>query len=33
MAPLFDDSECMAEEHLNDNTPLPQSAMTNNGKY
>ena len=33
MAPLFDDYECMGEEHLNNNTPLPQSAMTNNGKY
>jgi hypothetical protein len=23
MAPLFDDYECMAEEHLNDIAPLP----------
>jgi hypothetical protein len=30
---LFDDWECMEEEHLNDNTPLPQSVLTNNGKY
>ena len=33
MAPLFDDYECMAEEHLNDNAPVPQSVLTNNGKY
>jgi hypothetical protein len=32
MAPLFDDYECMGEENLNDNTPLPQSILTNNGK-
>jgi len=32
-APLFDDCECMAEEYPNDNTPLPQSVLTNNGKY
>jgi hypothetical protein len=31
--PLFDDYECMDEEHLNDNTPLPQSVLTINGKY
>jgi hypothetical protein len=33
MAPLFDDYECMVEEHLNDNAPLPQSVLTNNDKY
>jgi hypothetical protein len=33
LEPLFDDCECMAEEHLKDNTPLPQSVVTNNGKY
>jgi hypothetical protein len=33
MVPLDDDYEYMAEEHLNDNTRLPQSVLTNNGKY
>jgi len=30
MAPQFVDYECKAEEHINDNTPLPQSVLTNN---
>jgi len=33
MAPLFDEYNCMGEEHLNDNTSLPESVLTNNGKY
>ena len=27
------DGDCMAEDRVDANTPLPQSAMTNNGKY
>jgi hypothetical protein len=33
MTQLFDDGECMAEDRVDVNTPLPQSAVTNNGKY
>jgi hypothetical protein len=27
------DGDCMAEDQVDANTPLPQSVMTNNGKY
>jgi hypothetical protein len=27
------EGDCMAEDRVDANTPLPQSVMTNNGKY
>jgi hypothetical protein len=27
-----DDDECMTRDHMDENTPLPQSTVTNNGK-
>jgi hypothetical protein len=32
-AQLFDDCQCMDEDHPNDNTTLPQLVIINNGKY
>jgi hypothetical protein len=31
-AVIPNDNECMDEDHANDNTPLPESTVTNNGK-